>query len=96
MAKKEVLLLKLTSKPIPRNFTMRELDQLLSKCGCYKTPGGRGSSVKYIDPSTKRVLTFDKPHPGNELYPYHIEKVLCFLKEIGEWKEGSNEHVDRV
>lgn len=96
MANKEVLLRKLTSKPIPRNFTMRELDQLMSKCGCHKTSGGRGSSVKYIHPSTKRILVFDKPHPGNELYPYHIRMVLLFLKEIGEWKEDIDEHADRV
>lgn len=33
---------------------------------------------------TKRVLQFDQPHPGNELYRYQINKTIQFLKDIGE------------
>ena len=33
---------------------------------------------------TKRVLQFDEPHPGNELYGYKIKKTIKFLKDIGE------------
>lgn len=89
MASKEALLKKLTAKPIPRNFTMRELDQLMRKCGCIKTPGGRGSSVRYVQATTGKAVTFDQPHPGNEVYPYQIKKVIVFLIAIGELKGES-------
>lgn len=82
--KKDVLLKKLNSKPKPKNFTVRDLDQLMAKCGCVKFQGGRGSGLKYVHSETNRVLTFDGPHPGNELYYYQIDKVKEFLKLIGE------------
>ena len=34
--------------------------------------------------STKRILQFDGPHPGNELYAYQVKKVIAFLEETGE------------
>lgn len=89
MASKEALLRKLTARPIPRNFTMRELDQLMRKCGCIRLDGGRGSGILYAHPTTKRKLTFDQPHPGNELYLYQLKKVIDFLIAIGEWKGES-------
>lgn len=84
MPKKDALLEKLTRKSIPRNFTKSELDYLMGKCGCEKYSGGRGSSIAYFHRDTKRVLQFDGPHPGNELYPYQIKMVRKFLQEIGE------------
>jgi hypothetical protein len=33
---------------------------------------------------TKRIIQFDGPHPGNELYKYQIEKVKLFIEDIGE------------
>lgn len=84
MPKKNDLINRLCSKPSPKNFTVRELDQLMSKCGCTKGNGGRGSSIQYIHTATKRMLTFDQPHPGNELYRYQINKTIDFLKSIGE------------
>lgn len=84
MSKKEDLKEKLCKKPIPRNFTTKELDALMSKCNCEKYSGGRGSSLRYIHKPTQRVLTFDGPHPGNELYSYQIKKVKTFLEQIGE------------
>lgn len=89
MANKEALIQKLTAKPMPRNFTMRELDQLMRHCGCMVKSGGRGSSIQYIHLGTGRKLTFDQPHPGNELQPYQIKKVIGFLPTIGELKEKS-------
>lgn len=71
-------------KPIPTNFTKRELDLLMSKCGCEKYQGGRGSSIGYTHKKTHLELQFDEPHPGNELYRYHIKMVIDFLKAIGE------------
>ncbi|MBQ9359722.1 MAG: type II toxin-antitoxin system HicA family toxin [Lachnospiraceae bacterium] len=84
MASKEALIKKLISKPAPSNFTMRELDALMKKCGCRKFSGGRGSGVGYMHEKTGRIVQFDAPHPGNELYRYHVNMVRKFLEDIGE------------
>lgn len=84
MPKKDDLLKKLCGKPSPKNFTKRELEQLMGKCGCDKFSGGRGSGIGFVHRETKRVLQFDAPHPGNELYGYQVKKTIQFLKEIGE------------
>lgn len=86
MPKKEDLLEKLCRKPSPKNFTMRELELLMGKCGCQKFSGGRGSGIGFVHSGTKRILQFDQPHPGNELYRYQIEKTKQFLRSIGELK----------
>lgn len=82
--KKEDLIQKLTTKPTPRNFSMRELDFLMKRCGCLKKQGGRGSSVAYVHAETKRILQFDQPHPGTELYTYQVKMVIAFLQGIGQ------------
>ena len=84
MASKEVLLKKLMSKPMPSSFTIRDLDSLMSKCKCKKFSGGRGSAIKYVHEETGRVLEFDAPHPGKDLYRYHVKAVIRFLVSIGE------------
>lgn len=84
MPKKKDLLEKLCKKPAPKNFTIRELDLLMGKCGCEKFSGGRGSGIGFVHSETKRVLQFDQPHPGKELYKYQINKTIQFLKDIGE------------
>jgi len=84
MPKKTELINKLCNKPAPRNFTKRELDLLMKKCNCEKFSGGRGSGIGYFHLETQRVLQFDEPHPGNELYLYQIRKTIQFLKDIGE------------
>lgn len=84
MPDKENLLKKLFAKPMPSNFTIRDLDKLMKKCGCTKFPGGRGSSIRYVHQRTGRVLQFDGPHPGNELYHYQVKMVRKFLIDIKE------------
>lgn len=84
MPTKKDLLSKLMQKSITRNFTVRELDALMGKCGCIKYSGGRGSALSYYHESTGRILRFDGPHPGNELYPYQVKMVRKFLSDIGE------------
>lgn len=84
MPNKESLLKKLYSKPMPTNFTIKELDSLMKKCGCNKFSGGRGSGIGYVHEKTKRIVQFDAPHPGNELYRYQVKMVKKFLTEIGE------------
>lgn len=84
MPKKEDLINKLCRKPSPKNFSKKELDTLMGKCGCKKFQGGRGSGIGFYHEETGRVLQFDEPHPGNELYGYQVKKTIQFLKEIGE------------
>lgn len=84
MPKKEDLIEKLCRKPMPKNFTKRDLDMLMKKCNCEKFSGGRGSGIGYVHSKTQRVLQFDEPHPGNELYSYQIKKTIKFLKNIWE------------
>lgn len=86
MPNKDALIKKLMSKPAPKNFTMRELDALMRKCGCRKFSGGRGSGIGYLHEESGRVVQFDAPHPGNELYRYHVNMVKAFLEDIGEVK----------
>lgn len=84
MPKKKDLLEKLYRKPYPKNFTTRELDMLMNKCNCSKFQGGRGSGIGFVHEPTKRILQFNGPHPGNELYKYQIEKTRRFIEDIGE------------
>lgn len=91
MSNKIELINKLFRKPIPKNFTTRELDLLMKKCNCTKFQGGRGSGIGYVHDKSKRIIQFDGPHPGNELYRYQIEKVKKFIIEIGEGGTGYNE-----
>lgn len=84
MPKKSDLLEKLCRKPSPKNFTVRELDILMSKCNCRKFSGGRGSGIGFVHVETQRILQFDEPHPGKELYRYQIVKVIQFLRDVGE------------
>lgn len=84
MSKKEDLIAKLFRKPSPKNFTIRELDILMQKCNCEKFQGGRGSGIGYCHKGEGRILQFDGPHPGNDLYIYQIKKVKDFLIFVGE------------
>ena len=84
MPDKQSLIRKLTAKPIPRNFTTRDLDALMGKCNCQKYAGGRGSGIGYRHEATNRALQFDAPHPGKELYIYQVKAVIQFLRTIGE------------
>lgn len=84
MPTKKELVQKLTAKRMPRNYTVRDLDALMSKCNCDKYQGGRGSGIGYRHIPTGRAIQFDAPRPGKELYAYQIKAVIEFLKAIGE------------
>ena len=83
MPNKKTLLKKLFQGKI----TKRELDTLMSKCGCKKSSGGRGSSISYVHEPTGRIVIFDQPHPQKELYRYQTKKVALFLEYIGELED---------
>lgn len=82
MPKKEKLIEKLCRKPMPSNFTIMELDNLMRYCDCEKHQGGRGSSIIYYHKPTGRILQFDGPHPGKELYKHHVKATINFLESI--------------
>ena len=84
MPSKKELVGRLMSKPTPRNFTVRDLDTLMSKCNCEKYQGRRGSGIGYRHLPTNRAVQFDSPHPGKELYKYQVKAVIAFLKSVGE------------
>ena len=84
MPSKEELIRRLCEKPMPVDFSVRELNTLMNKCGCSKYEGGRGSGVGYVHDKSKRAVQFDRPHPGNNLYRYQVKMVIEFLKSIGE------------
>ena len=84
MPKKEKLLEKLFRTPIPKNFTVNELDALMGQCGCVRGNGGRGSAISYYHRATGHILRFDGPHPGNELYCYQIKMIREFLDAVNE------------
>ena len=73
---------------LPRSFTTAELDTLMSQCGCEKRSGGRGSGIAFCHKKTGRILSFDGPHPGNELYPYQVKMVKKFLSDVGELEDA--------
>lgn len=84
MPSKKELLQKLTAKPIPRNFTTRDLDALMARCNCEKYQCGRGSGTGYRHQPSNRAIQFDASHPGKELYAYQIKAVIAFLKTVNE------------
>ena len=84
MSQKDNSIARLKTKP--KDFTIAELDSLMSKCGCRKTQRGRtsGSAISYVHEKSKRVLKIHSPHPQKELKPYMINAVLEFLEQISE------------
>ena len=84
MPTKKALVSKLTAKPLSRNFTVKDLDALMNRCGCEKYQGGRGSGIGYRHTPTGRAIQFDAPHPGKELYLYQVKAVIEFLRDVGE------------
>jgi len=88
MPDREKLMEKLYSRKLPRNFTKQELTSLMNQCHCIPGSGGRGSGIRFLHEPTGRILAFDEPHPGNELYPYQVKMVRRFLEEIGEREES--------
>ncbi|MBQ8469846.1 MAG: type II toxin-antitoxin system HicA family toxin [Clostridia bacterium] len=84
MSKKEKLLDKISRKPVPRDFTVTELHQLMGLCGCEKEETRGGSSVKYLHKKTGQIFTIHLPHPGKELYIDIVRRAVQFLTDIGE------------
>lgn len=84
MSQKENLIQRLRSKP--KDFTVKELDVLMTQCGCEKNTKGKtsGSRIAYVHTKTNRVLNMHSPHPKKELKLYMINRVIDFLESVSE------------
>lgn len=84
MGKKDAMKARLLS--MPKDLEQREMDTLMSQCGCVKNDRGKtsGSAIQYVHQATQRVFTYHRPHPGNILKPYVLKAAIRFLRSVGE------------
>lgn len=81
MAEYEKLLAKLRSNP--KDFTYRELQNIMSKNGYKESNKGKtsGSRIEYKGKET--TLRMHKPHGRNFLHDYQVKAVIEFLTKEG-------------
>lgn len=81
MTKNDKLLKRLTRRP--SDFTISELDKLLSSLGFDKDNKGMtsGSRVKYINREKGIAIMIHTPHPAKTLKMYVIDNILETLKK---------------
>lgn len=81
MSKKEKLLQKLKSKP--KDFTYNEAKVILNSFGFIEDNKGKtsGSRVVFVNDNDDKV-ELHKPHPGNILKAYQVNKLINILKEM--------------
>ncbi len=84
MGKRDALMARLLR--MPKDFEQREMDTLMSQCGCVKSNRGRtsGSAIEYVHQGTKRIFTYHQPHPGNMIKLYILKAAKQFLQDVGE------------
>ena len=84
MSKKDTMIARLRRKP--KDFTISELDTLMSRCNCQKSTRGRssGSAIAYIHIPTGQILNMHSPHPNPTLKPRQINDVIDFLERVSE------------
>lgn len=81
MSKKDKLIQKLKSKP--KDFTYNEAKIILNSFGFIENNKGKtsGSRVVFVNENDDKV-EMHKPHPGNILKSYQVNKLLNILKEM--------------
>jgi hypothetical protein len=81
MSRIEKLINKLLSRPI--DFTWDELGKLLRFYGYEEIKTGKtsGSRKAFIKDSSNHVIRLHKPHPGNILKKYQIDRIIDELKK---------------
>ena len=81
MSKKEKLLQRLKSRP--KDFTYDEAKAILNSLGFAEDNKGKtsGSRVTFINEFSAKI-DLHKPHPGNVLKSYQINKLINILKEM--------------
>jgi len=57
-------------------------EALLSGLG-FEEVTGTGSRVKFRDPKSGRIINLHKPHPGNVVKQYILDRVIDVIKERG-------------
>ena len=67
----------------PNDFTWNELIRLMRFLG-FELIEGRGSRVKLYHANNDCLVHLHKPHPGNILKPYIIERILdtLYIEEL--------------
>ena len=70
----------------PKDYTYKELSNLLNGLGYIESNQGKtsGSKVKFINPVTRHKIMIHNPHPSPVLKKYVIDLVIKQLKEMGE------------
>jgi len=83
MSKSDKLLERLLQRP--KDFTFKELENLLLSYGFELTNAGRtsGSAVRFINHKNRHIIRLHKPHPQPELKPYLIKYVITELQKGG-------------
>ncbi len=77
MSKKDKLISKLLSKP--KDFTWSETKTLMEGFD-FILKEGNGSRAKFIHERNSIVIAFHKPHPGNILKKYVLNRLIETLK----------------
>ena len=69
-------------KSNPKDFKYSELCRVMCHFGYEEDTGGKtsGSAVSFVDPAG-HILFLHRPHPGNEMYTYMVNKAVQHLKE---------------
>ncbi|MCD6358449.1 MAG: type II toxin-antitoxin system HicA family toxin [Dehalococcoidia bacterium] len=86
MSQIEKLVEKLTSKPVPKNFTWRELVKVLGHYGyeLIPTKGSGGSRRCFVNKETQDSISgLHEPHPEPEIKVYVVKLVCRHLLEKG-------------
>lgn len=82
MSKREKLLLRLTSRPAPKDFSWDELVTLMRQCGFESRCNG-GSHYVFEHTSGNRFYT-SRAHPSGILKAYQVKQAVMALEEAGE------------
>lgn len=81
MSKKEKLIKRLKTKP--KDFTYDELKTILNYLEFYESNKGKtsGSRVVFVNEKGEKI-EMHKPHPGNILKSYQVNKLIKILQEM--------------
>lgn len=80
MSQKEKLIKRVRNNP--KDFTFRELEELMRELGFQRTDSGKtsGSAVKFSN--GEKALFLHRPHPRNVLKPYQVKDLINLLNEL--------------
>ena len=82
MAKQKTPLERLCTKPVPTDFTWKELCELMSGFG-YAVKNGEGSRRKFVHREKGLILSCHEPHPRPLVKQYLIRQIVEHLRDNG-------------